>query len=160
MSIPVKVSDELARAAKQVAQRANRSVTKQIEHWAELGRALEQLAPLRDLMAFKASVTNPSDAKANAEARAALSRLVVALAGVTDRSPALKRIRNTGKPVYGAAPGREDRVMQVWPDDRGVVGRLVGRKFVADAPSDAPGRKRKRADALRKNQGLVLRRSK
>jgi len=159
MSIPVKVSDELARAAKQVAQRANRSVTKQIEHWAELGRALEHLVPLPDLMAFKTSVGNGSDTTANAEARTALTRLVAALARDTDRGPALKLIRSTGEPVYGAVPGRKDRVMQVWPDGRGRVGRLVAREFVVDAPSVRPGRKRKRPGSRLKNQGRVSRRS-
>ena len=132
MGTPVKVSDELVQAAKEVAGLASRSINKQIEHWAELGRAVEHLVPMPDLAALKANLADPSNAQKQRAAREALERLVRMLADTADRDAALGLIRDTGKPVYGAAPGREDRVMQVWPDGRKVVGRFVGREFVAD----------------------------
>jgi len=134
MGVPVKVSDELVEAAREVAELANRSMTKQIEHWAQLGRAVEHLAPMADLMTLKAAQVGPPDAEKTREAQAALRRLVTALAETSDRAAALKVIRNTDKPVYGAVPGREDRVMQVWPDERRVVGRIVDQEFVPDEP--------------------------
>ncbi len=130
MGLPVKISDKLVEAAREVAAKANRSVTKQIEHWAEIGRAVEHLAALPDIVAIKSHLDDPSDAQ-DAEARAALERLVGALADYSDRSSAQKLIF-TGKPVYGAVPGRADRVMQVWPDGRRVAGRFVGDEFVVD----------------------------
>lgn len=134
MGIPVKISDELVEAAKQVAAVANRSVTKQIEHWADLGRAVEHLVAMPDMVALKARVAEPSDASNNAAAHAALDRLATILADSADRSLALKLIHSTGKPVYGALAGREDRVLQVWPDGRRVVGRFVGEEFVTEEP--------------------------
>lgn len=135
MGSPVKVADELAEAAKETAQLANRSMAKQIEHWARLGRAVEQLVRTSDVMAFKAHLADPADEEKITEARAALERLVNALAERTDRDAARALISNTGKPVYEAVPGRTDRVAQVWPDGRKVVGRFDGNEFVADGPS-------------------------
>lgn len=132
MSRPVKVSDELLAAARTTAEKANRSVTKQIEHWAELGRAIEALVALPDQFVLKDAAIDPEPARERAEVRAALGRLVAALAANPDRAVALARIRSTHSPVYGAAPGSTDRVVQVWPDGRRVTGRFVGNEFVAD----------------------------
>jgi len=41
MGAPIKISDELVEAAKQAAAKRFRSVPKQIEYWAHLGRQLE-----------------------------------------------------------------------------------------------------------------------
>ena len=41
MGTPIKLSDELIEAAKQAAEKRFRSVPKQIEYWAHLGRQLE-----------------------------------------------------------------------------------------------------------------------
>jgi len=135
MGSPVKVADELANAARETAELANRSMAKQIEHWARLGRAVEQLVKTSDVMAFKAHLADPSDADKVADARAALERLVKALVERTDRDAARTLISETGKPVYEAVPGRPDRVAQVWPDGRKIAGRFVGSEFVADAPT-------------------------
>jgi len=131
MPLPVKVSEELLAAARETAEKANRSITKQIEHWAELGRAIEALVTLPDQFLLKDAAIDPAQGREHAGVRAALGRLVAALAENPDRAPALALIRDTGQPVYGAAPGSADRVVQVWPDGRKVSGRFVGREFVA-----------------------------
>ena len=41
MGAPIKISDELVEAAKQAAAKRFRSVPKQIEYWADLGRRVE-----------------------------------------------------------------------------------------------------------------------
>ncbi len=41
MGAPIKISDELVEAAKEAAAKRFRSVPKQIEYWAHLGRKLE-----------------------------------------------------------------------------------------------------------------------
>lgn len=143
MGTPVKVADELIEAARGTAALANRSIAKQIEHWAKLGRAVEELAKTSDVMTFKAQLADPSDGEKLAEARAALERLVQALADRMDRDAARKLIFETGKPVYDAVPGDEGRLRQVWPDGRRVLGRFVGQEFVAEEPSG------KRASRLR-----------
>lgn len=143
MGTPVKVGDELLKAARETAALANRSIARQIEHWARLGRAVEELAKTSDVMAFKAQLLDPSDREKVVEARAALERLMQALADRTDRDAARRLIFETGKPVYEAVPGRADRLTQVWPDGRRVLGCFVGQEFVADEPSA------KRASRLR-----------
>jgi len=135
MGSPVKVADELAKAAKETATLANRSMAKQIEHWARIGRAVEQLVKTSDVMAFKAHFADPADADLVVEARAALERLVQALVDQTDRDAARALIFDTGEPVYEVAPGRTDRVAQVGPGGRKIVGRFVGQEFVAEEPS-------------------------
>ncbi len=89
-------------------------------------------------MALKASHPDSPDADKTAEAHSALKRLAMALADQNDRTAALIVIHDTGKPVYGAAPGREDRVQKVWPDGRRLVGRIVDQEFIADEPLTAP----------------------
>lgn len=42
MSISVKLSDELVENAKRYAARQSRSIPKQIEHWAKIGRIAEE----------------------------------------------------------------------------------------------------------------------
>jgi hypothetical protein len=132
MPRPVKVSDGLLAAARETAAKASRSTAGQIEHWAELGRAIEALVTLPDQLLLKDAAVDPAPRRESAGVRAVLGRLVAALAENPDRAPALARIRDTGAPVYGAAPGRTDRVVQVWPDGRRVTGRFIGREFVAD----------------------------
>lgn len=132
MGSPVKVADELVEAAKETAPLANRSIAKQIEHWARLGRAVEQLASTTDQMAFKAQLADPQDAAKVVQARAALKRLVEALTDRMDRDGARRLILETGKPVYEAVPDRLDLVSQVWPDGRRVNGRVVDQEFVAE----------------------------
>ena len=134
MGSPVKVADELAAAAKEIAKLANRSMAKQIEHWAQLGRSVEQLVKTSDVMAFKAHLADPSDTENIAQARASLECLVQSLVDRTDRRAARNSISETREPVYEAVPGRADRVAQVWPDGHRIVGRFVGQEFVADEP--------------------------
>jgi hypothetical protein len=127
----VKISTGLLEAARSTAEVANRSVTKQIEHWAELGRAVETLLPLPDLASLKGPVADPGNAQKNKAAREALSRLAAALESGTDRHAALAMIRGTGKPVYEADPRDASRVVQVHQDGTRVTGRFVGTAFVA-----------------------------
>jgi hypothetical protein len=135
MGTPVKLADELIEAARETAVLASRSIAKQIEHWARIGRAVEQLAKTSDLMAFKARLADPPDKEKVVEARAALERLVQSLAERMERDAARKLVFETGMPVYEAVPGRADRVSQLWPDGRRVLGRFVGQAFVAEEPS-------------------------
>ena len=134
MGSPVKVGDELAEAAKETAKLANRSMAKQIEHWAQVGRAVEQLVKTSDLMAFKAHLADPSDAEKIAQARASLERLVQSFVDRTGRQAARALISESHQPVYEAVPGRADRVAQVWPDGHRIVGRFSGQDFVAEEP--------------------------
>ncbi len=142
MGSPVKVADELVEAAKETAALANRSIAKQIEHWARLGRAVEMLVKSTDVMAFKAQLADPQDSAKVVQARAALKRLVKALAEGMEGDRARKLILETGKPVYEAVPARPGLVAQVWPDGQRVVGRTIGQEFV---PEKRAGKKASRS---------------
>lgn len=134
MGTPVKVGDELVDTAREMAELSHRSIAKQIEHWAFLGRAVERLVKTSDVTAFKAHLSDPEDAEKRSEARAALQRLVQALVETTDREVARTLISETNQPVFEAASDK-GRVTQVWPDGRRVVGRMVHGTFVAEEPS-------------------------
>lgn len=43
MATAIKITDDIARAARAEAELMNRSMTEQVEHWARIGRALERL---------------------------------------------------------------------------------------------------------------------
>ncbi len=137
MGTAVKISDDLAAAAKEVAAPTHRSLTGQIEHWAELGRAVEHLLPTPEQLTLTRHLDRPSDGVAVAESRAVLAKLTAVLASGKGREPALALIRSTGGPVYEAGPNG-DRIVQVWPDGRRLVGRLADGAFVAESTSKKP----------------------
>ena len=45
MGMPVKLSDDLVRAARRAASESRRSITAQVEYWASVGRAAERSMP-------------------------------------------------------------------------------------------------------------------
>jgi hypothetical protein len=142
MASPVKVADPLFEQARETASLANRSIAKQIEHWAQLGRAVERLVSASDALAFKAQLAAPQDARKLAQAHAALERLARSLADSADRKAARRLILDTGEPIYEAVRDRPDLVAQVRPDGRRLRGRFVGEEFV---PEKRARKKRARA---------------
>ncbi|MBX3248658.1 MAG: hypothetical protein KF901_15890 [Myxococcales bacterium] len=136
MAKPIKVSDELASAAREESAAASRSMTAQLEHWATLGRAVEKLLDHRELLALKrlgggavASVGSP---------RARVTRVLEELARSTDRSAALAHITAVPGPRYGVDD--EGRLVRVDPSGARTTGTLVDGEFVADEVSDEPRR--------------------
>lgn len=129
MTIPVKLSDTLAGAAQIEANIAGRSMTKQIEHWAQIGRIVESVLRIPQLHAIKRAGTDPRQVIADAQAREAIDVLIDELAG-GDRARAIRHIRGTSRPVYAAARGKPGYVTQVQPDGSRRLGRIVRGEFV------------------------------
>jgi hypothetical protein len=127
-SNPLRLDAELVRAAGAVAKRNKRSVPRQIEHWAELGRALEALVGPTELIAIQEG----------------LARLVVETTASAPLDPAevfkgLERARSEGDLPSRASSSRvryqsaaePGYLEQVRPDGKRTVGKFRSGRFVA-----------------------------
>ncbi len=131
MGIPIKISDELVRLAQEESGAAGRSMTKQIEHWAQVGRVVETLLRVPEVLALKRAAENPATALATPQVKAALETVIRGLIESRDRTDIITYLRDSERPIYAASdtPGK---VVQVDPGGRRARGRIVNRKFVAD----------------------------
>lgn len=130
MSMPVKLSDDLVRDAREEAKATDRSITSQIEHWARLGRNVENILRHEDVLTLKRA-GETDDAMGPPPTR----RAVLA---------ALRRIASDGPPTELAATlmeGRtvyqdagEGRIERIERDGTRTVGRVINRRFTPDEP--------------------------
>lgn len=127
MGMPVKLSDDLVRAARAQAEATDRSITSQIEHWAKLGRAVEIALPHGDALALKA---DPEASSRFARVRAVLER-VAAQPG--NRDTVLAELAASGHPLYEADPRNPEGIVQVDREGGRVAGRFEDRRFVPNA---------------------------
>lgn len=56
MAGPLRINSELVAAAKRSAAVYKRSIPKQLEYWAELGRAIERVISMEDIIAVKENI--------------------------------------------------------------------------------------------------------
>lgn len=129
MGRPIKLSDRLAEAAAQASRIADRSIPAQIEHWANLGRAVERSLTGHAVELIKAAEGDPS-ALATEEGRKAnlLEGLRHALSP-EGRQAALATISGRG-PRYGADPDDPSMLVRISPDGRRVRGRVIDGDFI------------------------------
>lgn len=101
MGMPVRLSAGLTSLAKEAAEAATRSLTAQVEHWALIGRAVEQALDHASLSALKTSGGKLSptvrDAAKRAEITAAIRQAVEGL----DRHALRQRINSGKAPLHG-----------------------------------------------------------
>lgn len=134
MPQPVKVADTLIEAARIAADENNRSMAAQIEHWALLGRAVEQALTLGDAIALKRSEGQISPA--------VRARLAEALSNALDpQRNALTRtaigLRDSIR--YETDPSLPNMLIQRLPDGSRRIGKMVNREFVpADVAIETP----------------------
>lgn len=124
MPQPVKLPDALIEEARAAARREHRSLAGQIEHWAEIGRALEaDLKPtaLHEALA-RADRTDPV-----AEGTALADLFSAALA---ESSRAAFATELASRATYGTDPAFPGWLVRFEPDGRCTPGRLVDREFV------------------------------
>jgi hypothetical protein len=119
MGQPIKISESLALAARTEAQVFERSIASQIEHWARIGRAVEQVLGHGQLAALKRQAGMPEfeDAMRKASSEAGQRR-------------ALDRLRKLGGPRYGVDPTQRGMIVRIEPDGSRTRGRFVRRRFV------------------------------
>ncbi len=122
MGQPVKLSDQLVDDARAVVPFSQRSIAGQIEFWAGLGKSLEPLLRGdRALSLQMAGGERPlSELLAEVETAKGRKRLEATLAG-------------RPYPHYRPVPGQPDLICRIQEDGTEVVGRFVGRDFIAEA---------------------------
>ncbi len=120
MGQPVKLSDTLILDARLSAGLTERSIAGQIEFWARLGRAIEPLLHLDQVLALKKS----------GQARP-LADCLKAVGTPAGRKQLNKALAAKPFPHYEPAPDRPGYVVQIAKDGSRVVGRFVNRKFTA-----------------------------
>lgn len=130
MGTSLKLSDDLVNEARQEAETADRSLTSQVEHWARLGRVVENALRHEDVIALKRAVGPPLAPPAR-RALVAAMRQIAADATPPDLAAALKG----GRTVYQDAGG--GRIERIERDGTRTTGRLIGRRFQPEEPARA-----------------------
>jgi hypothetical protein len=132
--MPVKLSDDLVRDARQEAEAADRSLTSQIEHWARLGRKVEKVLRHEEVLEIKRAGDAPPAPPMRRAVLASLRR--IASDGTrTELAAALRK----GRTVYqDAGDGRVERIER---DGTRTVGRFMNRRFTPDEQQHASRRR-------------------
>ncbi|MFO1313944.1 MAG: hypothetical protein U1F41_17970 [Burkholderiales bacterium] len=120
MGQPIKISEDLALAAREEADVCERSIASQVEHWARIGRAVELVLGHGQVVALKR--------------RAALPELTDAMREATSEAgqrKALKHVAKLGGPRFGVDPDHPGFLIRIDPDGTRTRGRFVNRQFVA-----------------------------
>lgn len=124
MGMPVKLSDDLVRAARTEAEAASRSITAQIEHWARLGRVAESALPHADVLALKAELEELSHPSTRERIRA----LLLGVARSADRTTVQAELSG-GRVAYETDPRNPDLVVRVDPGGKRTRGRFGDQGF-------------------------------
>lgn len=93
--IPVRLSADLAQRARSAAETADRSVTDQVEHWARLGQAVEDVVLAKTVEKLKA-LSHDADLDARLAFAATPAGREKALALIAARNPVRHGVDATG----------------------------------------------------------------
>ena len=117
VSQPVKVSDELLLEARMVSELSHRSIAKQIEYWAQLGKALEPLLRGDQALALRRS-----------GAERPLSECLESVDTPAGRRRVMEQLGRLPFPHYEPAstPGL---LIRIEADGSRTLGRFVNREF-------------------------------
>lgn len=130
--VAIKVSASFAESVRTAASAADRSLTGQIEHWAKLGRAAEEVMPAPVAAALKSSGGN----LAAIEDEPLRERVLEALRTLREGrhyEGTRDYLFGLGQPLFEADPDDPAGLVQVFKDGRRVKGRMDGKQFVASA---------------------------
>jgi hypothetical protein len=126
MSQPVKLSDALVLDARTTGEIVERSIAGQIEHWANIGRAVEKLLHLPEVLGL---------------CRSASARPLSALLESVDSREGKLRVSDyldaQPFPHYEAAPDHPGLLVRTEEGGKRTLGRFVNRKFLAVKPKPA-----------------------
>lgn len=129
MGLPVKISDDLVLAARQVARTTKRSLTSQIEYWASIGRATEIVLTHREVLGLMGLNDLFPAGPRQEEVHRLLTRLVE---HPEARAEALALIHAQGVPVYETDSAHPGQIIQVSPDGKRTPGRFKNRRFIPE----------------------------
>jgi hypothetical protein len=127
MPQPVKLSDSLVDAARATAADADRSMASQIEHWANLGRVVEEGLRTSTVLAVKSGAVSLEQALPAGDDGAAILAALTRVMSVDARATVAQKFK--GKVRYGTDPAFPGCVVRLEPDGRRTPGHLVGREF-------------------------------
>ncbi len=119
MGQPVKLSDQLVSDARLCAELTERSIAGQIEYWAGIGKAMDAMMRLDNVLTLKKSVTIGAVLERLAQVDTSEGRQQVKDALAHKPFPHFKRV-----------PGRPGYMTRIDADGTRTIGQLVGRKFV------------------------------
>lgn len=127
-AVAIKVSAELADAARKEASEADRSLTGQIEHWAKLGRAAEAIMPSQVAAALKRCA---GDIQA-IDDESIRGKVLDALAAMQNRTPESLRqkIGLDQQTLVEPDPENPGGFIRITPDGIRTRGVMKGRAFV------------------------------
>jgi hypothetical protein len=120
MGQPVKLSENLVLDARLAGQASERSIAGQIEYWARIGRAIEPLLGLGNVIQLK----QRGDARP-------LSECIRSVDSDAGRRRTAAYLATRPFPHFEAARERPGLVVKVDEDGTRTEGRFVNRKFVA-----------------------------
>ena len=118
MSQPVKLSDSLVLDARLTSEAAERSIAGQIEFWAGLGRAIEPLLRLPEILALRKAGATKTLSACLAEAGTASGTQRVA-----------SYLKTRPYPHYEADPQHPGMLLRLEEDGTRTTGRFVNRRF-------------------------------
>ena len=119
MGLPIKISEALALAARSEAKVFERSIASQVEHWAQIGRAVEQVLGHDQVAALKRQAGMPEFAAAMRKA-----------SSEAGQQRALAHLQKLGGPRYSLDPTRRGGILRIDADGSRTRGRFVRRTFV------------------------------
>jgi hypothetical protein len=126
MSQPVKLSDSLVLDARLTSRAAERSIAGQIEFWAGLGRAVESLLHIPEVLALrKAGAARP------------LSAILAEPGTPAGTKRVVDYLKTRPFPHFEAAPGKGGGLIRIDENGKRTPGRFVNRKF---KPAASPKR--------------------
>jgi hypothetical protein len=118
MSQPVKLSDSLVLDARLTGKAAERSIAGQIEFWAGLGRAVESLLHIPEVLALRRSGAARPLSECLAEPGTAAGEKRVA-----------DYLKSRPYPHYEAAPGAAGLLVRIDEKGKRTIGKFVNRRF-------------------------------
>ncbi len=116
----MKLSDELVLDARLTAEISERSITGQIEFWAQLGRAIEPLLDGAHVLALR-----------RAGAAKPLSACLESVDSPEGRRRVAEYLQSEPFPHYEAAPDAPGMLIRVEANGTRTLGRFVNRRFEA-----------------------------
>jgi len=120
MGQPVKISDELILDARLIAEMAERSISGQIEYWAQLGRAVEPILRGAQAIALRRS-----------GAAVPLSAQLESVDSLPGRQRVAHYLASQPYPHYEVAPDGQALLIRIEANGTRTLGRFVNREFVA-----------------------------
>ena len=119
MGQPVKLSDALILDARLTGELTERSIAGQIEFWAGLGRAVDSLLRIGDVLTLKQQGKNRP-----------LSECLAAVETAEGQQKLREFLLAGPFPHYEAAEGRPGWLLRTEENGQRTVGRFVNRRFV------------------------------